>query len=139
LAFARFFRACACFRSSSFETLNMMRTALSTHSVSVLPGTCGAGEVFMFSLYYVHLAIVEAKSLLIQISKQVEGLNAHVRTVNTTLEQAPVVLHAVGLDLTIHISDRMIDYRVLEFVPPNIVRRLQKWPVWSLLNRQRAP
>ena len=51
--FARFFLACPRFRftsrfsKSSFETLNMMRTALSMRSASVLPGISVAGSGFM--------------------------------------------------------------------------------------------
>jgi hypothetical protein len=75
----------------------------------------GAGRSSCYP--YVHLAIVEAKSLLIEIPKQVEGLKRS-RSVTTTLEPAPVVLHAVGMDPTIHICGRMIDYRILEFLQP---------------------
>jgi hypothetical protein len=52
--FARFFFACdrfqfsSRFRNSSFETLNIVRTALSIRSASVLPGTPGAGAGFMY-------------------------------------------------------------------------------------------
>jgi hypothetical protein len=52
-AFTRFFRTRArlhfasAFSTSSFETVNILRTALSNRSNSVLPGTCGAGAGFM--------------------------------------------------------------------------------------------
>jgi hypothetical protein len=51
--FVRFFRACARFHfasrfsTSSFDTLNIRRTALSNFSASVLPGTFGAGSGFI--------------------------------------------------------------------------------------------
>jgi hypothetical protein len=56
LFFARFFRARArlhfasAFSTSSFETVNILRTALSNRSNSVLPGTCGAGAGFIAHL-----------------------------------------------------------------------------------------
>jgi len=51
--FACFFRArdrfhfASAFRTSSFETVNILRTALSKRSASVLPGTFGAGVGFI--------------------------------------------------------------------------------------------
>ena len=55
LAFARLFSVrdrfhfASSFSTSSFETLNILRMALSIRSASVLPGTLGAGSGFMYS------------------------------------------------------------------------------------------
>src|SRR5258708_2244767 len=46
-AFARFrFHLASSFNSSFFETVNILRTALSNFSASVFPGTSGAGSGF---------------------------------------------------------------------------------------------
>jgi len=42
-----------------------------------------------------HLAIVEAKSLFIKITEQMEWLNAHIGSIDAALQQTPVVLQTV--------------------------------------------
>jgi hypothetical protein len=54
-------------------------------------------------------AIVEAESLFVKIPEQVERLDANVGSLQSALEQAPVVLKAVCVDIPIHVRNRMVD------------------------------
>jgi hypothetical protein len=61
------------------------------------------------SLSVAKLAMVESKRLLIDVSKQMERLDADVGSVQTTLKQAPEVLQSIGVHLAIHITLGMVD------------------------------
>jgi hypothetical protein len=61
------------------------------------------------SLSIAKLAMVESKRLLIDVSKQIERLDADVGSVQTTLKQAPEVLQSIGVHLAIHITLGMVD------------------------------
>ncbi len=62
------------------------------------------------------LAVVVAKRLLIQVTKEVEGLNRNVGAVHVALEQAPEVFEAIGMNPTIHIFDSMV-YDLMGVLP----------------------
>lgn len=49
------------------------------------------------------LALVESEHALVQVSEQVERLDADVGAVKATLEQRPEVLGSVGVDLPIDV------------------------------------
>jgi len=52
------------------------------------------------------LPVVVAKRLFIQIPEQVERFDTDIRAGQPALEQAPVVLQPVGVDLSVHIAAR---------------------------------
>src|SRR5437016_4984279 len=56
------------------------------------------------------LTIVEAKSLFVQISEQVEWFHADVGSVQTALEQAPEVLHRVRMNVAANVLDGMVNH-----------------------------
>lgn len=68
-----------------------------------------------------HLAIVESESLFIDATKQVERFYADVGPVQSTL-QRPEVFHRIGVDVPIHVFDRVIDDLVLEGIFQAVVR-----------------
>lgn len=55
------------------------------------------------------LARVESKYLFIDVPEQVERLDTDVRSVQSALQQAPEVFHAVRMDLSLDIGFRVID------------------------------
>jgi hypothetical protein len=61
-------------------------------------------------------AIVEAKYLLINIEKQMEGFDADVCALESALEQAPEVFESVGVDLAVNVLLRMVDYLMCEIL-----------------------
>jgi hypothetical protein len=58
------------------------------------------------------LAVVLTERLLIEVTKQMERFDAHISTVDTTLQQRPEVLKAVGVNASIDILDSVIHNRV---------------------------
>ena len=66
--------------------------------------------------------IVEAERLLINIAEQVEGLNADVGSMQPALQQAPKVLHRVGVDILPNVFNRMIDNLMLVIVSKSLIR-----------------
>jgi hypothetical protein len=58
------------------------------------------------------LAVVVTESLLIEVAKQMERLNAHIRPVDTALQQRPKVLKAVGVNASVDVLDSMVNNRV---------------------------
>ena len=71
------------------------------------------------ALGIVHLPIVVAERLFVNVPEQVKRLDAHVGAFQSALEQAPEVLHSVGMDLPVHIGLSVIDDRVSVFVQPS--------------------
>ena len=55
------------------------------------------------------LAVVVPERLLIEVTKQMEWFDAHISTVDATLQQRPEVFKAVGVDATVDVFDGMID------------------------------
>jgi hypothetical protein len=60
-----------------------------------------------------HLAIVEPECLFVDIAKQVEGFHADVGSVQAALQETPEILHTIGVNVAVHILDRVIDNGVL--------------------------
>lgn len=61
------------------------------------------------SVRIVHiLPIVETEHLFVQIPEHVERLNAHIRSMQSALEQAPEVLQGVCVYATMHVLDSVI-------------------------------
>src|SRR6266850_811928 len=66
-------------------------------------------------------AIVEAPRLFIQISEQVEWLDAHVGSADAALEQTPKVFKPVSMDAAIYIAFGVVDYLVRESRPQVLI------------------
>src|SRR5882762_6134385 len=58
------------------------------------------------------LAIVVAERLLIQITEEMKWFHAHIGALESAFEQAPEVLHPVGVDFSVHISNRVVNHLV---------------------------
>jgi hypothetical protein len=71
-------------------------------------------------------AIVEAKRLFVNIAEQVEGFHTHVGTAQGALEQAPEVLHAVGVDVAVHVLGKMVHHVVSVLVVHAPKRRARR-------------
>jgi hypothetical protein len=56
------------------------------------------------------LALVVAKRLLVQVAKQMEGLDADVSTFQATLQERPKILDSVRVDIAVHVALRVIDH-----------------------------
>lgn len=56
-------------------------------------------------------AIVEAERLFVNVTEQVERLHADISSIESALEQAPKILHAVGVNLALNVFDGMIELR----------------------------
>jgi len=54
-------------------------------------------------------SVVETKILFVQISEQMDGTTVHVRPSNCALDQTPIILHAVGVDIVSRVFNRVID------------------------------
>src|SRR5437016_5026651 len=61
-------------------------------------------------------AVIAPKSLLIQITEQVEGLDRNVCTVNAPFEETPEIFQSVRVNLTANVFHRVVDHFVLEFI-----------------------
>src|SRR5260370_4316103 len=59
------------------------------------------------------LAVIESESLLVDIAKQMEGLDTHIGPVKSTFEQGPKAFHIVSMDIAVYIFDGVIHYGVL--------------------------
>jgi hypothetical protein len=55
------------------------------------------------------LAVVEAKGLLVKVTKEMEGFNAHIGSAQAALQEAPEVFESVGVNLPVYIRYRMVD------------------------------
>jgi hypothetical protein len=51
------------------------------------------------------IAMVVAKGLLIQITKQMKWLNAHIGSSDAPLQEAPEILKTVGVNQSIHVLE----------------------------------
>ena len=60
--------------------------------------------------------MIVAKSLLIQITEKMEGLDRNVRAVNAPLEEAPEIFQAVRVNLTANVLYRGVDHFVLKVI-----------------------
>jgi len=88
---------------------------------SQFSGEFGIGEAFADDLTDTkvkplcigHLAVIKPARLLIDVPKQVEGFHADVGSVQTAFQKAPEVLHCIGVDVSVHVLDRMVDNSVL--------------------------
>jgi len=60
--------------------------------------------------------IVEAESLFVNIAEQVIRFHRNVGSVDTTLQQAPEVLHAVGVNLPVNVGFGMVNNLVLKVI-----------------------
>ena len=69
------------------------------------------------------LAVVIAERLFVQITEQMERLNADIGAMQTALEQAPEILHRVRVNIAVRIFDRMIDDGVLVSHPTSHRRK----------------
>ena len=58
-------------------------------------------------------AVVEAESLLVDISKQMEGFNTHIGSVKSAFQQAPKAFHIISVDIAVYVFDGVIHYGVL--------------------------
>src|SRR6266849_188564 len=54
-------------------------------------------------------ALVEPKRLFVQISEQMKRLNIHIRSVQRAFEQAPEVFQAIRVNVTLRITNGMVD------------------------------
>ncbi len=61
----------------------------------------------------VHLSVVESPSRFVYVSEQVERFHTDVGPVQAALKQRPKVFHPVGMNVLIHVLDRMVDDCVL--------------------------
>src|SRR5262249_54910574 len=68
-------------------------------------------------------ALVEAKRLLIEIAKQMEGFNAHVSPSDSPFEKRPKILEAVSVNVSLRVALRVIYYIVNVFLLQSGVRR----------------
>src|SRR5260370_10252644 len=59
------------------------------------------------------LAVIESESLLVDIAKQMEGLDTHIGPVKSTFQQAPKAFHIVSMGIPVYIFDGVIHYGVL--------------------------
>ena len=51
--------------------------------------------------------------MLIEVAEQMERLNADIGALDPALEQTPEVFHCVGVDVSVHVFDRVINDGVL--------------------------
>src|SRR6266545_4194503 len=82
--------------------------AASEFGVSELPAS-GSYQHGFESHSVIEVALVEREASLVEVAEQVERLNADVCPVQAALQQAPEVLHAVGVDASVHIRLGVVD------------------------------
>jgi hypothetical protein len=58
---------------------------------------------------------VVAERLLVEVAKEMERFDAHLGSVNAALQQAPVVLEAICMNLRVNISDSVVDHLATVF------------------------
>jgi len=68
------------------------------------------------------LAVVIAERLFIDVAEQVEWFDADIRAVQAAFEQAPEVLHGVGVNVLVHVLNGMIDNSMLIISAQAVVR-----------------
>lgn len=64
-------------------------------------------------LCIIHLAIIEPARLFVDVAKQMKGFHADVGTVESTLQETPEVLHAIGVNIPVRVLYGVIDDCVL--------------------------
>src|ERR1039457_614420 len=105
--------------------LECRRRAVLTSQVIV--GQSLAGDLRYYraeSLRIIHiLPVVVAKSLFIDIAKQVKWLDADIGSVQAALQEAPEVFDCVCMYVAADVFDRMIDYRVIVIVGQSFIRK----------------
>jgi hypothetical protein len=69
------------------------------------------------------LPAIVPKRLFVQITEQVEGLDADVCAVQPALEQAPEVLHRIGVNVAVDVLNSVIDDGVPIVIGQTIVRK----------------
>lgn len=79
-----------------------------------LAGDFGAKEFESLRVCHV-LARVVTEHLLVDVPEQVEGFHADIRALQAPLEQAPEVLHSIGMDLPVHVALSVINDRMSVF------------------------
>src|SRR5665213_1139572 len=76
------------------------------------------------TLRIVHLPIVVAERLFINVAEQVERFHADIGSLQAAFQETPEVLHAVSVDLPIHVSLSVINDRMGVFVQTVIGQKL---------------
>jgi hypothetical protein len=61
------------------------------------------------SLCVIEIASVEAEGLLIEIAEQVKGLDAHIGSVDASLQETPKVFDVVRVNIAVNVLDRVVD------------------------------
>lgn len=65
---------------------------------------------------------VVAKRLFVQVVEQMEGLNAHVGSVDTALQEAPEILAIVRVNVAINVCFGVVNYLMGELTRQSVVR-----------------
>jgi len=74
------------------------------------------GTLKSFRVALVILAVIVSERLLIKIAKQVEWLDAHIRSANPTLQQASQIFHTVRVHTALNVSNGMVNHLMLVLV-----------------------
>src|ERR1035437_5697114 len=56
------------------------------------------------ALCIIHISVVEAEGLFVNVAEQVERLNRNVGAVKRAFQKAPEVLHSVGVDVAVNVG-----------------------------------
>jgi len=67
------------------------------------------------------LPFIEAEGLLIQITEKVKRFDVYISPFDRAFEQRPEVFHAVSMDMTVDVANRMINHIVRVFVAKAVV------------------
>ena len=68
------------------------------------------------------LPIVVTEGLFVDVAEQVKRFNAHIGSMKAALQQRPKVLNSVGVSVSVHVLDGVIDDGVLVFIVESFVR-----------------
>ena len=90
----------------------------------VFAGYFGVGKTLAYNLRYrqvkavriTSLAIVETKSLLIEITEKMKRFYRNIRAIDSALQQTPEVFDAVSVNDSVNVSLRMIDHLMSVFI-----------------------
>ena len=69
-----------------------------------------------------HLPIVETECLFVDVPEQVKRLDTDVGSMQAAFQQAPEIVHAVGVHIAVHVFDRMVDNGVLIVCTQTFIR-----------------
>ncbi len=114
------------FRSKGGQGASLGLTFLSVSPVShgkpatSLPDKLPVGEATAHdvahpeyeSLHVAQFPVIVPEALFIQIPEQVERLDRDVRSLEAALQKTPEVLHAVGMNVPVHVLNRMVNHLV---------------------------